>query len=597
MGKCKLFDFWTWKRELPKPFDDIVTKYTEIRSKYSPPSAASTLHASTLRAILAYMALDHADEWPGKDKPLGAVGTQADNFVIAEYPSRTGSTHVVVFNSTNGKFTAAKMSDPSDPPRNYVLKESGDSGAALFFALMPTALQDEEFTDEYAKLWACCKAGYPDVDDAAEHAAILCDNLYRRIENPAGCGAAGIRVSIAASGNIQPFTPLAISQGTYNPTSTILGEFTIMEPGRAAPKKGAVIKAEDFAAQYRFSAAPLTAAEESLIPRLPPWYVIPEEVVLACRHAKETTGSAQPMRNFMFRGPAGTGKTEGAKAFAAGVHRPYVSLTCNANFEIYDFLGQMMPDVQTGSVRRDADLPSLQDIQMDPASAYCAMTGEYREDVTDSDVFDKLLEVMAMRAKAEQPAQARQSFRYVDTPFVQALRRGYVVEIQEPTVIANPGVMVGLNSLLDRCNSITLPTGEVIERHPDCVVIVTTNIGYEGCRDMNQSVLSRMNLIIDFDQPDTATMANRVIKLTGCTDKGAVRQMVGCVGEIIRCCREKSITDGNCGMRELIAWVQSFMVTHDILAAAKYTVLSAVSGDPENREEILSSCLLPRFNP
>lgn len=597
MGKCKLFDFWTWKRELPKPFDDIVTKYTEIRSKYSPPSAASTLHASTLRAILAYMALDHADEWPGKDKPLGAVGTQADNFVIAEYPSRTGSTHVVVFNSTNGKFTAAKMSDPSDPPRNYVLKESGDSGAALFFALMPTALQDEEFTDEYAKLWACCKAGYPDVDDAAEHAAILCDNLYRRIENPAGCGAAGIRVSIAASGNIQPFTPLAISQGTYNPTSTILGEFTIMEPGRAAPKKGAVIKAEDFAAQYRFSAAPLTAAEESLIPRLPPWYVIPEEVVLACRHAKETTGSAQPMRNFMFRGPAGTGKTEGAKAFAAGVHRPYVSLTCNANFEIYDFLGQMMPDVQTGSVRRDADLPSLQDIQMDPASAYCAMTGEYREDVTDSDVFDKLLEVMAMRAKAEQPAQARQSFRYVDTPFVQALRRGYVVEIQEPTVIANPGVMVGLNSLLDRCNSITLPTGEVIERHPDCVVIVTTNIGYEGCRDMNQSVLSRMNLIIDFDQPDTATMANRVIKLTGCTDKGAVRQMVGCVGEIIRCCREKSITDGNCGMRELIAWVQSFMVTHDILAAAKYTVLSAVSGDPENREEILSSCLLPRINP
>lgn len=114
---------------------------------------------------------------------------------------------------------------------------------------------------------------------------------------------------------------------------------------------------------------------------------------------------------------------------------------------------------------------------------------------------------------------------------------------------------------------------------------------------MNQSVLSRMNLIIDFDQPDTATMTNRVIKLTGCTDKGAVRQMVECVGEIIRCCREKSITDGSCGMRELIAWVQSFMVTHDILAAAKYTVLSAVSGDPENREEILSSCLLPRFDP
>lgn len=36
MGKCKLFDFWTWKRTLPKPFDDIDTKYTDVRSKYSP---------------------------------------------------------------------------------------------------------------------------------------------------------------------------------------------------------------------------------------------------------------------------------------------------------------------------------------------------------------------------------------------------------------------------------------------------------------------------------------------------------------------------------------------------------------------------------
>lgn len=599
MGKCKLFDFGTWKRDPPKPFDDIVTKYDAVKSKYSPPSASSTLHAATLRAILAYMALDHASEMTGSDgePPKGAIGTQADNFVIAEYPSRTGLTHVVVFNNVTGKFTAAKMADADASPKPYALKDKGDSGAALFFALMPKALEDEEFTEEYAKLWDCCKAGYPDVDDAALHAAVLCDNLYRRIENPAGCGAAGIRVRIPASGNIQPFTPLALSQGTYNPTSKILGEFAIMEPGRAVAKKARPVKAEAFVGQYQFSAAPLSAAEEAMVPQLPSWYVIPEEVALACRYAKETTGSAQPMRNFMFRGPAGTGKTEGAKAFAAGIHRPYVSLTCNANYEIYDFLGQMMPDVAQPGSNRAVDLPSLQDIQMDPASAYCGMTGEYRADVTEEDVFNKLLEVMAARAKAEQPSQSRQSFRYVDTPFVQALRYGYVVELQEPTVIANPGVMVGLNSLLDRCSAITLPTGEVIQRHPDCVVIVTTNIGYEGCRDMNQSVLSRMNLIIDFDQPDAATMTARVSKITGCEDKSAIRQMVECMGEVIRCCQEKSITDGSCGMRELIAWVQSFMIEHDILAAARYTVLSAVSSDPENREEILSSCLLPRFNP
>lgn len=597
MGKCKLFDFWTWKRTLPKPFDDIDTKYTDVRSKYSPSSASSTLHTPTLCGILAYMALDQSDAPAGKEPPKGAIGTQADNFVIAEYPSHTGMTHVAVFNNMTGKFTAAKMADAESAPQNYVLKESGDSGSALFFALMPTALKDEEFSEEYAKLWEQYRAGYPDMDRAARYAAVCCDNLYRRIENPAGCGAAGIRISIPASGNVQPFTPLALSQGTYNPTSTILGEFTIMEPGKIATKKKPSVKAEDFVGRYQFSSSPLTSAEEAMVPTLPSWYITPEEVVLACRHAKETTGTSQPMRNFMFRGPAGTGKTEGAKAFAAGIHRPYVSLTCNANFEIYDFLGQMMPDVESHPASTSPELPTLQDIQMDPASAYYGMTGEYRPDVTEEDVFSKLLEVMAARARAEQPAQNRQGFRYVDTPFVQALRYGYVVEVQEPTVIANPGVMVGLNSLLDRCNSITLPTGEVIRRHPDCVVIVTTNIGYEGCREINQSVLSRMNLIMDFEQPDAATMTARVSKLTGCDDKGAIRQMVECIGDVIRCCREKSITDGSCGMRELIGWVQSFMIVHDILAAARYTVLSAVSSDPENREEILSSCLLPRFNP
>ena len=86
--------------------------------------------------------------------------------------------------------------------------------------------------------------------------------------------------------------------------------------------------------------------------------------------------------------------------------------------------------------------------------------------------------------------------KYVDTPLVGAIRYGYLVELQEPTVIANPGVLVGLNSLLDRCNSVFLPNGEVINRHPDTTIVVTTNNDYAGCKQMNQSVISRMNLVI-----------------------------------------------------------------------------------------------------
>ena len=83
-----------------------------------------------------------------------------------------------------------------------------------------------------------------------------------------------------------------------------------------------------------------------------------------------------------------------------------------------------------------------------------------------------------------------QTFRYVETDFLKALKHGYVVEIQEPTTIMQPGVLVGLNSLLEQEGSITLPTGEIIERHPDTVIVVTTNVSYEGCRGLNRATRS-----------------------------------------------------------------------------------------------------------
>ena len=293
------------------------------------------------------------------------------------------------------------------------------------------------------------------------------------------------------------------------------------------------------------------------------------------------------MRNFLLRGPAGTGKTEAAKAIAAGLGLPYLFYTCSANTEIFDLLGQMLPDTNSSACSLPEEYPSLMDIQMDPPSAFYKLTGQYQEGITDGEVYDKLVETDSN--------QNGQHFRYVETPLIEAIRKGYVIEIQEPTVIANPGVLVGLNGLLDRCASVVLPTGEVVRRHPDTVVIVTTNINYAGCRDLNQSIISRMNLVIDLDEPDMDTLVNRVTKITGCTDTSVVAEMAKAVTEISEHCRETMISDGSCGVRELISWVQSYMVSGNVLESASYTVLSSASSDPENRAEIFSTCLEGKF--
>ncbi len=593
----KLFENWMWNRALPAPFNDSsVSTRQNITSAYSGSARTkhSTLHAATLKALLRYAELSTATSKGASVTDLGAIGTQNGKIDIAEYPSTDGLTHIVVYNRQKGTLMAAKIDSPTSMNiKPYILKDSESSGSALIFALIPKALEDSEMNSAFADFLQHYENGFTELDKAAELAGLLCDNIYRRVSNAASIGENGIPVTVPNTFNIQLLSTMAFSQGTYAPSQVMLGDFTFMKPGTMKPKARKKITHDDFVGMYKQNERELSSKEENLIPALPSWYVIPPEVETVCKHIMQTTKTEQPMRNFLLRGPSGTGKTEGAKAIAAGLGLPYMHITCSANTEIFDLVGQILPDMDDKTVG-EITLPTFDDIRMDPASAYFNMTGTYDDDATEDDVYNKLLEVIKSNS-SENSGDQKQKFKYVETELITALKCGYLVEIQEPTVISNPGVLVGLNSLLDRCNAITLPTGERIERHPDTVIVVTTNVSYEGCKNLNQSIISRMNLVVDVDEPDTDTLTKRVLGITGCSDKDMVKKMAQTISDIVEKCRETMITDGSCGVRELISWVQSYMIIGDALEAAKYTVLSSVSGDPENREEIFSTCIEPIF--
>ena len=582
MASGKLMEGWTFQRTLPEPFkdysDDAVFK--NIASKYcTQPQKRSTLHAATLQAVLTYLELE--ESMSGKPaEELGAIGSQTNTYTLAEYPSRTGELHVVVYNPANGKFTAGKYTTPPDTensPGKYVFKDSQNTGTALLFALMPTLLSDEEFNEKYQQL------------------KVLCDNAYRRIRYSDALPTGGIRTDIAPNGVIPLLKPLALQTGTYAPTEIIHGAFQVLKPGNTFKKKAEIIAKADFTGQYILSPGRvLTPEEELTVPVLPDWYIIPQEVKRICEHAKITTDTVQPMRNFLLRGPAGTGKTEGAKAIAAGLHLPYRCLTCSANTEVFDLLGQILPDVDGKRTALERQYPSFQDIMLDPAGAYEKLTGTYDENVSEDAVYKQLIDTIFDEMHEYYASKtSQQHFRYVDTPLVEAIRNGYALELQEPTVIANPGVLVGLNSLLDRCNSVFLPNGETVQRHPDTVIIVTTNNDYAGCKPLNQSVISRMNLVLDLDQPDEETLVERVLGITGCKEKKTVQTMARIVQAISEYCRENLITDGCCGVRELISWVQSYMVCGDIRESAHYTILPSATADANSRTEVEESCLDP----
>ena len=613
-------NLFNYSRSLPVPFDTLTNKKVKVASMYGA-KTESTLCGSVIKAVHA---MCRCMNGTGE----GAVGQIDTNKSVAEYKSSVGpdAYHLVVFDAASGSALASVYDKNTELIEQYVAHPSQRDGAAIFFALMPFLMSDAEFDETFQEYYDQFIAGYPDMAKATESMAILCDNAYRRIKDDT-CPA-HINITVDKSGNLMRVSQGQLDSGSFVPTSVTAGEFTIFaKTGPAVIKKaGVVVEHTDFIGKYPLTPGrTLSALELSLIPKLPEWYIIPPEVVDICKHAQKTTGRPMQMRNFLLRGPAGTGKTMGAKAIAAGLGLPYMKYTCSANTEIFDFTGMIFPEtdaVSTGSLELDREreilksmggisyanvaklmrLPDLDDMDYDPAGVYQALTGVENLAATVQDCMSVVLEkvtekVQALSKRAENRQSSGQNYTYVETDFVKALKHGYLVEVQEPSTIIQPGVLVGLNSLLEQEGSITLPTGEIIRRHPDTVVIVTTNVSYEGCRQMNQSVVDRMSLVKDIELPEPEVMVQRAMAVTGCADEYLVSQMVQVVNDMADYCRKNSITDGACGMRSLIDWVISAEISGDPYLSAKYTVISKATADEEDREALITTILDPMFAP
>lgn len=592
-------NIFNYSRPLPEPFDTISNKKIKVSSIYGD-GTASTLCATVIKAVHAVCrCMNGSGE--------GAVGV-IDHRSVAEYKSSMGpdAYHLVVYDSSSGAVMASVYDKNTEVFENYTMNSSGRDGAAVMMALMPFLQTDDEFQENLEQYYDQFNSGYPDMAKATECMAMLCDNAYRRIKDP-GCSA-HLKVGVDKSGNLVRVSQTHLDSGAFAPTSVTAGEFTVFaKTGPATIKKAvSLVEHEDFVGKYELHKRTLNAVEESLVPKLPEWYIIPQEVVDICKHAQATTGKSMQMRNFLLRGPAGTGKTMGAKAIASGLHLPYMKYTCSAGTEIFDFVGMIFPDsdsASTGDAQLDKEgLPDLDDMDYNPSGVYQALTGTENLAATSQDcmriVLDKVTEkVRALSKRDEASKSSGQTYSYVETDFIKALKNGYVIEIQEPSTIVQPGVLVGLNSLLEQSGTITLPTGEMIERHPDAVVVVTTNTSYEGCRGMNQSVLDRMSLVRDVELPEPEVMVQRAMSVTGATDEYQVSQMVQVVNDMAEYCRKNSITDGSYGMRSLIDWIISAEITGDVYHSALYTIISKATADEMDREALISTVLEPIFAP
>lgn len=180
----------------------------------------------------------------------------------------------------------------------------------------------------------------------------------------------------------------------------------------------------------------LTEEEQALVWQKPASHVESDAERRICDAVKRNWNRGEmKITNILLEGDAGSGKTQLAKALSADFGLPYTKITCFADMDKSDILGSILP-----------------------------VAGRENEAV---------------------------QYQYYPSEIVRAYENGWLLEIQEPTVIRDAAVLMALNSALEPDGSINLPT-RIVHRHPDFIAVITTNRGYNGCRPLNEALRDRV---------------------------------------------------------------------------------------------------------
>lgn len=550
-----------------------------------------------------------------------AVGLTKKGTSISEYTNSSGITEFCVYSKTDGCVSALRYLGDGKSEEYKLLGRMSSSnedcslGEVIILSLLPEALSEEEFKEHFEKAKEMFSK-LTDKSTSEEKIAFQAELCWMQSNFAWRVSASELKCSLNVSfleewNNEMSdchVVPKIKDVSKCRATSVVAGTFNVLEPATEdnTNSNESSSDANSFNGMYNFG-TDQTGVKD--VPILGKEIIIPQEAHIVCSHAK----AMDAFRNFLFRGEAGSGKSMLAKIIAAGVAKFHGIFTCCTNTEIFDLLGQVLPVLtKAGEMTEEEkklvsdvidiggfsqkniseilNLPSLEDVFFDPDGVYEALNGKTKSGVRTEEVvtlwenqMKKQLERVMLAISKGSSEGGAPKYTYTETPFLRAIRDGGVVELQEPNVIAQPGVMVGLNGVMEHGGSVVLPTGERIWRHPDSIVIVTTNVSYEGCRDMNASLLDRMDMAFDINTPSVAVMVERTKAQTGFEDEKALTEMAQIVKDINAIMKEQGISDGTSGDRSLMSWALSAKLTGDIYTSALYTLLPKCTANEEDR--------------
>ncbi|MCD9025222.1 AAA family ATPase [Cohnella silvisoli] len=324
----------------------------------------------------------------------------------------------------------------------------------------------------------------------------------------------------------------------------------------------------------------LTEEEKKLLWRKPASHKASDEERRICKEVKRNWHRGEmKIANILLEGDAGSGKTQLAKALSADFGLPYTKVTCFADMDKTDIIGAILPVIPAERLKKieSAEQTALKALY--ESDGFRSTTDILMEalGLTEEQAALKMKHILKLAS--ENAGGDGVEYRFYPSEIVRAYRKGYLLEIQEPTVIRDAAVLMALNSALELDGSLNLPT-EVVRRHEDFIAVITTNRSYAGTRPLNEALRDRVQHTEKMDLPSKEIMIERAKAKTGYTDEKALDILAETIITLDKAARANAIK-GVAGMRSYFYWADAVAEGSSVRESLYHKVIYKITTDEE----------------